>query len=207
MLLNKTTGKAAIPVFWVLMDRWPTPRKMVKGIHASLNSHSVSLLIPSIAPVGTLERLLHPLGLSNIRAKRLIDLSRECIMHPPCPGVLHKSRAKGEPPTPISHLPGVGKYAIDSYRIFCAGRNEWKKVRPTDKPLCRYLVSLLNPCSSPLIISSSRNGNGLLRSTVFGRLSLGISTWLTRTTITNLFTNTASKMKGENDFRYAFVML
>jgi methyl-CpG-binding domain protein 4 len=95
-------------------------------------------------PVSTLEHLLHPLGLSNTRAKRLIDLSLLYLSNPPAPDILHKSRAKGEPPTPISHLPGVGKYAIDSYRIFCVQDDEWKQVRPTDKPLCRYLVCLLS---------------------------------------------------------------
>jgi len=121
MLLNKTTGRAAIPIFRILMSQWPTPSLMCK------------------VPVATLEHILHPLGLSNVRAKRLIDLSLMYLSNPPTPDILHKSRAKGEPPTPISHLPGVGKYAIDSYRIFCVPGDEWKQVRPTDKPLCRYL--------------------------------------------------------------------
>lgn len=46
--------------------------------------------------------------------------------------------------SPISHLPGSGKYAIDSYRIYCggiAGEDEWRHVRPEDKELIRYLVS------------------------------------------------------------------
>jgi methyl-CpG-binding domain protein 4 len=44
------------------------------------------------------------------------------------------------PPTPISHLPGTGPYALDSYRIFCTPC-EWKEVMPSDKELIRYLVS------------------------------------------------------------------
>ncbi|KAG8891766.1 hypothetical protein FRC01_014521 [Tulasnella sp. 417] len=75
------------------------------------------------------------------------------------------------PPTPISHLPGVGRYALDSYRIFSPAlsgggaprdeqhclRNllspcddsseakpEWKEVLPEDKELRKYLVSILN---------------------------------------------------------------
>ncbi|KAG8945361.1 hypothetical protein FRC04_000896 [Tulasnella sp. 424] len=74
------------------------------------------------------------------------------------------------PPTPISHLPGAGKYALDSYRIFspmfCGGgaprdeqrclqnllltrdetnesTPEWREVLPEDKELRKYLVSLL----------------------------------------------------------------
>lgn len=47
--------------------------------------------------------------------------------------------------SPISHLPGVGPYALDSYRIFCTvyddpTSQEWKQVQPTDKQLSLYLV-------------------------------------------------------------------
>ena len=45
------------------------------------------------------------------------------------------------PPTPVSHLPGCGQYALDSYRIFCGGAEEWKRVRPSDKELTKCLVS------------------------------------------------------------------
>lgn len=44
------------------------------------------------------------------------------------------------PPTPVSHLPGAGPYAMDSYIIFCGKRDEWKSVMPADKELIRYLV-------------------------------------------------------------------
>lgn len=52
----------------------------------------------------------------------------------------------------IAHLPGVGAYALDSYRIFHRDRlrgvvcdeqgrePEWKSVTPTDKDLRAYLV-------------------------------------------------------------------
>ena len=48
------------------------------------------------------------------------------------------------PATPISHLPGTGSYALDSYRIFCSLHEdpfseEWKSVTPTDKELVLYL--------------------------------------------------------------------
>jgi len=43
------------------------------------------------------------------------------------------------PPTAISHLPGSGPYALDSYRIFCTDPHEWKSVIPSDKELVRYL--------------------------------------------------------------------
>ncbi|EGO30107.1 putative 5-Methylcytosine G/T mismatch-specific DNA glycosylase [Serpula lacrymans var. lacrymans S7.9] len=45
------------------------------------------------------------------------------------------------PMTPVSHMPGMGPYALDSYRIFCVKSeyNEWKRVVPEDKELIRYL--------------------------------------------------------------------
>jgi len=31
MLLNKTAGRVAVPVFWTLMERWPTPEALAQG--------------------------------------------------------------------------------------------------------------------------------------------------------------------------------
>jgi hypothetical protein len=68
------------------------------------------------------------------------------MVQPPQAHILHKPRAKPEngalyPRTAISHLPGCGKYALDSYRIFCIGGGEWKSVLPDDKELKKYLAS------------------------------------------------------------------
>jgi methyl-CpG-binding domain protein 4 len=74
-------------------------------------------------------------------------------------------------PTSISHLPGAGAYALDSYRIFCMQPDEWKNVMPSDKVLIKYLVSV------PILIACRkvgrmvlifgcylyRNGSGLLK--------------------------------------------
>jgi len=30
-LLNKTTGKLAIPVFWTIVEKWPTPLHLSQG--------------------------------------------------------------------------------------------------------------------------------------------------------------------------------
>jgi len=84
-----------------------------------------------------------------MRAGRLITLSKMYMKYPPNPRLLYKSKAVKDktttdyPPTHISHYPGSGKYALDSYRIFCMGKGEWKKVRSDDKELRRYLVSEL----------------------------------------------------------------
>lgn len=53
----------------------------------------------------------------------------------------------------VAHLPGMGAYALDSYRIFgrdqlrgveeeaiAGGWEEWRRVVPLDKDLRRYLV-------------------------------------------------------------------
>lgn len=32
-LLNKTAGKVAIPVFWRIIERWPTPLDLSQGIY------------------------------------------------------------------------------------------------------------------------------------------------------------------------------
>ncbi|KAJ6503393.1 DNA glycosylase [Mycena vitilis] len=132
-LLNKTAGKLAIPVFWVIMAAWPTPWAL------------------SQAPEPDLVTMIRPLGTYNIRAKRLITLSQTYLQDPPSRRDERPSRAIGPPisprkrekypPTPISHLPGAGAYALDSYRIFCSGpaSEEWKNVNPSDKELIMYL--------------------------------------------------------------------
>ncbi|KAJ7361600.1 DNA glycosylase [Mycena albidolilacea] len=132
-LLNKTAGKLAIPVFWSIVKAWPTAWAL------------------SQAPEPEIVTLIRPLGTQNIRAKRLIDLSRAYLQDPPSLRDQRPSRAVGPPvsprkrekypPTPISHLPGAGVYALDSYRIFCSGpaSQEWKDVNPSDKVLIRYL--------------------------------------------------------------------
>ncbi|KDQ49386.1 hypothetical protein JAAARDRAFT_42953 [Jaapia argillacea MUCL 33604] len=158
MFLNKTSGKSSIPIFWELLKRWPTAEAL------------------SRAELSEVTDLLHPLGLQNTRASRLIALSTVYLRDPPHPDRLRNSKVqvlmyadhlreklhretlkkmKGTvqyprtrrsghrreryPPTPISHLPGTGPYALDSYRIFCMDCDEWKRVMPADKELIKYL--------------------------------------------------------------------
>ncbi|KAG9118988.1 hypothetical protein FRC07_006214 [Ceratobasidium sp. 392] len=64
-LLNKTTGKAALPVYWKLLDQWPTP----------------TALAQAAAPV--LTEMLRPLGTQSLRTQRLMRLSNAYVMHPP----------------------------------------------------------------------------------------------------------------------------
>ena len=84
-----------------------------------------------------------------MRARRLIALSRMYLEYPPNPRLVYRSKVAKDrttveyPPTHVSHYPGSGKYALDSYRIFCMGKGEWKRVTADDKELRRYLVSAL----------------------------------------------------------------
>jgi hypothetical protein len=32
MLLNKTAGRVAVPIFWKLIERWPSPESLAKGL-------------------------------------------------------------------------------------------------------------------------------------------------------------------------------
>jgi hypothetical protein len=104
----------------------------------------------SIADVVRLTATLQPLGLQSLRAARLVELSRLYLSDPPDPACPRPSRNYPHP-TPVSHLPGCGPYALDSYRIFCGKPDEWKEIRPSDKELIRYLVrtsiTILAACS------------------------------------------------------------
>ncbi|KAI6128152.1 DNA glycosylase [Pisolithus croceorrhizus] len=138
-LLNVTTGRMAIPIFWKIVHRWPTPQDLVN------------------APLDELIELIRPLGLYNKRAKWFKEISQCYIEDPPryftdsCATSIKPCKRKTRssyPDTPISHFPGVGPYAFDSFRIFCTSphgpveavaKEEWKHVMPNDKELIRYL--------------------------------------------------------------------
>jgi methyl-CpG-binding domain protein 4 len=149
MLLNKTSGTIAIPIFWQILNRWPTPLLLSQG------ATSFFLLRPRITDASNLSAdelelidFIRRLGLQRTRSKRLILLSKMYLDDPPTPDNLRPSTFKifGEwyKPTPVSHLPGSGAYALDSYRIFYSGDKhdpqEWKFVMPSDKELIRHLV-------------------------------------------------------------------
>ena len=115
-LLNQTRGRQAVPLFWRLICRWPTAEALRD------------------ADLQELTDFLQPIGLHRVRAQRLKDLGRRFSEDPPRAGVLYERRGtkflprKGlasnvveEAATCIGHLPGVGRYAIDSFRIFLAG--------------------------------------------------------------------------------------
>jgi len=138
-LLNKTSGKLGIPAFWTLISKWPTPVDLSQAREEEVMA------------------LIRHLGTQRVRSRRLILLSRAYLQEPPSIYDLRSSKSTklcsssaplrtttAYPATPISHLPGTGRYALDSYRIFCTQKHnltseEWKTVLPTDKELVRYL--------------------------------------------------------------------
>lgn len=94
------------------------------------------------ADEAALGQLLLPLGLFRQRAKRLRLFSQQFVDSPPCSDVLYAPRDRQAAylgPTPVGHLAGVGRYALESWVIFCGGPDAWKRVRPSDKELKKYL--------------------------------------------------------------------
>ena len=148
ILWNQTTGRQARPVFEKLVRDYPSP------------AHLACASLPALTAA------LQPIGLHNIRAARCIKLGQRWCEQPPCSSKRYVR--KGYPVQvvdedsqlgwEIAHLPGVGPYALDSYRIFHRDQlrglaqdwlgtgattegfePEWKRVVPADKELRAYL--------------------------------------------------------------------
>ncbi|KAL8958888.1 MAG: hypothetical protein Q9193_004136 [Seirophora villosa] len=173
IFLNKTRGAVAMPVFYNFMTRFPDP--------ASL----------AAADLGEVVGFFQNLGLQNQRAKKCIALAKAWLEHPPAKGKrwrrLHypnlgdgKDIKGNEEPIAdetedgrvgweVGHMPGIGAYGIDSWRVFCRDelrgfgtaelpdippdateetrakveeeemKREWTRVLPLDKELRAYL--------------------------------------------------------------------
>lgn len=151
ILWNQTRGQMARPVLFQLLTAYPSPKEL------------------SEAPLDDLITMLQPIGLHRIRATRLIALAETWLAAPPSSQRRYRRlhypvRGCGADVKPgevlgpdderegweIAHLPGMGAYALDSYRIFYRDRlrgiegaegiePEWKRVDPTDKELKPYL--------------------------------------------------------------------
>lgn len=149
-----------MPVFYKLIERYPTPETLAEAEQAEVS------------------QMIQHLGLQNTRAKKIIALAKTWIVNPPGKGRryrsqnypfrgAHKDIKKGdvlddlddrEGAFEVSHLPGVGPYATDSWRMFCRDKlrglakdwdgqgavgddfdPEWTRVLPTDKELRAFL--------------------------------------------------------------------
>ncbi len=161
IFLNKTPGERAMPIFYQLMSRYPTPLDLAN------------------AEVSDITSIIYGLGFQNQRARKCVAMAKVWIEKPPELGKryrkLHypiKGDGKdlggdevvedddGRVAWEISHLPGLGPYSHDSWRMFCrdklrgvatswngegAGDSgnfepEWKRVVPLDKELRAWLT-------------------------------------------------------------------
>jgi methyl-CpG-binding domain protein 4 len=119
ILWNQTTAKAGRPVLFTLLSQYPTPQSM------------------AVAKVDAVFEVIRVLGLGKIRSERLIKMAEAWVAAPPDPARRYGKKnypregdnldvRDGELLGPddertgweIAHLPGVGPYALDSYRIF-----------------------------------------------------------------------------------------
>ncbi|KAL8970969.1 MAG: hypothetical protein Q9197_003527 [Variospora fuerteventurae] len=173
IFLNKTRGSVAMPVFYTFITRFPEPASLAAADLAEV--------------VGFFQNL----GLQNQRAKKCIALAKAWLQQPPAKGKrwrrLHypafgdgkdikgneESIADETEDTrvgwEVGHMPGIGAYGIDSWRIFCRDelrglgtaelpdllpdateetkakveeeemKREWSRVLPLDKELRAYL--------------------------------------------------------------------
>ena len=159
IFLNKTRGEQAMPVFYKLMEEYPGPEALACGE------------VPDITAI------IQKLGFQNQRARKIVALSKAWVASPPCKGKRYGKKdyprkgdgrgvKEGEVLNEddervgweISHLPGIGAYAHDSWRMFCRdillGRAEgwigeaadegfepeWKRVLPLDKELRAWMT-------------------------------------------------------------------
>lgn len=110
ILVNRTKWAVALPVFQKLRRKYPDTYHLCR------------------VPDGTLRAVLRPLGLQDRRSKSIRDLAKswqQFMEDPDADGLLT--------------LPGLGQYALDSYRIFVLRE---KDVRPGDKKLKEYVRHL-----------------------------------------------------------------
>ncbi|KJF60459.1 uncharacterized protein CIMG_12981 [Coccidioides immitis RS] len=159
IFLNRTRGEAAIPVLYDVFENYPTIGSLAD------------------ADVDGLVAMIRKLGFQNARANKCISIAKLWMVSPPVKGkrfrkLHYPDKSDGLDIKPgesiddedtriaweIAHLPGIGAYAIDSWRIFCRdvlrgvatdwnGANaeegflpEWKSVRPKDKELRAFLT-------------------------------------------------------------------
>lgn len=103
IMLNQTGRKPVKRVLPDFLDRWPVPAFF------------------SLADPEMVKEVIRPLGMVNVRAKRLFGMTEDYLTWD---GVDAKM------------LYGIGKYGSDSYEIFFKHNYA---VEPTDKELKRYL--------------------------------------------------------------------
>ncbi|KAJ5817504.1 DNA glycosylase [Penicillium robsamsonii] len=160
MFLNRTRGGVALPVLFKVFDRYPTIKAMAE------------------ADLPEFVSMINCLGFQNQRARKCTTLAQTWLSDPPNKNKRYRKlhyprnldgRNVGREECideedlrvawEIAHLPGVGAYSLDSWRIFCCDElrgkasdwkgtdatevgfvPEWKCVLPHDKELRAYLT-------------------------------------------------------------------
>ncbi|KAG9285417.1 hypothetical protein G9A89_010892 [Geosiphon pyriformis] len=111
MFLNRTRGTKAVPLLWEFFERYRSPQEALK------------------VDIKELAAFLKPLGLQNVRAKRILRFSESYLKNP-------NFKSPRE-------LFGMGQYAEDSWRLFCGEIDDaWTAssgFRPADKVLQLYI--------------------------------------------------------------------
>ncbi|KAL9100814.1 MAG: hypothetical protein Q9163_003862 [Psora crenata] len=140
-----------MPAFYDLVGQYPTPEMLAKAEHEDVVA------------------VFQHLGLQNQRARKVAAMARMWCKLPPTKGKRYRCLhypVKGDGKDvkvnecmgdedervgwEVAHLPGVGAYAFDSWRIFCRDsirglenidemHGEWTRVLPSDKELRAYL--------------------------------------------------------------------
>jgi len=105
IMLNQTSRQQVKKVLPEFLTSWDTPEKLLLAIEDDI------------------KRVVSPLGMTNVRVKRLLGMTRDYLNWD------HDD---------ATMLYGIGKYGSDSYEIFF--KNNYA-VQPTDKELIRYLSS------------------------------------------------------------------
>lgn len=103
IMLNQTSRVQVKRVLPEFLRYWDTPEKLLA------------------ANIDDIKTIIAPLGMTNIRAKRLLGMSRDFL-------TWNQEDA--------TNLYGIGKYGSDSYEIFFKGNYS---VEPTDKELKKFL--------------------------------------------------------------------
>jgi methyl-CpG-binding domain protein 4 len=132
IFLNRTRGEIAEPYIASFFEEYPTVES-----------------VRDADPRKILRHFFQPLGMHR-RAWWVVDLARVFLEDPPMPMVLRcKTGEFDSHLSEVAHLPGVGEYASDAWRLFCREQfyasagvriaEQWRSLRPNDRILFRYV--------------------------------------------------------------------